>query len=160
MSGKGIDNSPSQVAGNDARYVIVITRWNEEIVTGLLGGARQALATAGIAEGRVDVVRVPGAFEVPLACQAAANRSDCDAVIALGAVIRGDTPHFEYVAGECTRGIGAVALRTGKPVAFGVLTVDTEEQALVRCGDNEENKGAEAALSAVEMVNLLRTLNS
>ncbi len=160
MSGKGIDNSPSQVAGNDARYVVVMTRWNEEIVTGLLNGAKQALATAGISEDRIRMVRVPGAFEVPLACRAAASRSDCDAVIALGAVIRGDTPHFEYVAGECTRGIGEVALRTGKPVAFGVLTVNTEEQALARCGDNEENKGAEAAMSAIEMVNLLRTLDS
>ena len=160
MSGKGIDNSPSQVAGNDARYVVVMTRWNEEIVTGLLVGAKQALATAGISEDRIRIVRVPGAFEVPLACQAAASRSDCHAVIALGAVIRGDTPHFEYVAGECTRGIGEVALRTGKPVAFGVLTVNTEEQALARCGDNEENKGAEAAMSAIEMVNLLRTLDS
>ena len=160
MSGKGIDNSPSQVAGNDARYVVVMTRWNEEIVTGLLNGAKQALATAGISEDRIRIVRVPGAFEVPLACQAAASRSDCHAVIALGAVIRGDTPHFEYVAGECTRGIGEVALRTGKPVAFGVLTVNTEEQALARCGDNEENKGAEAAMSAIEMVNLLRTLDS
>ncbi|MDG1682868.1 MAG: 6,7-dimethyl-8-ribityllumazine synthase, partial [Luminiphilus sp.] len=107
---------------------------------------------------QVRVVRVPGAFEIPLACQAAAGRPDCDAVIALGAVIRGGTPHFEYVAGECTRGIGQVALQSGKPVAFGVLTVDSLEQALERSGDNDENKGAEAAMSAVEMVNLLRSL--
>ena len=160
MSGKGIDNSASQVPGNDGRYVIVITRWNEDIVTGLLKGATQALAAAGIEGEQVEVVRVPGAFEIPLACQAAAQRPDCDAVVALGAVIRGGTPHFEYVAGECTRGIGEVALSTGKPVAFGVLTVDTLEQALARSADNEENKGAEAAMSAVEMVNLLRTLNS
>ena len=106
----------------------------------------------------VELVRVPGAFEIPLACQAAAGRPDCDAVIALGAVIRGGTPHFEYVAGECTRGIGQVALQSGKPVAFGVLTVDSLEQALERSGDNDENKGAEAAMSAVEMVNLLRSL--
>jgi len=158
MSGKGIDNSASQVPGNDGRYVIVVTRWNEEIVTGLLKGATQALAEAGIEGEQVEVVSVPGAFEIPLACQAAAQRSDCDAVVALGAVIRGGTPHFEYVAGECTRGIGEVALRTGKPVAFGVLTVDTLDQALERSGDNEENKGAEAAMSAVEMVNLRRTL--
>jgi 6,7-dimethyl-8-ribityllumazine synthase len=103
---------------------------------------------------------VPGAFEIPLACLAAAEREDCDAVIALGAVIRGGTPHFEYVAGECTSGIGEVALKTGKPVAFGVLTVDTLEQAEERSADNEENKGAEAAMSAVEMVNLLRALRT
>ena len=158
MSGKGIDNSASQVPGNDGRYVIVITRWNEDIVTGLLKGAMQALAEAGIEGEQVEVVSVPGAFEIPLACQAAAQQSDCDAVVALGAVIRGGTPHFEYVAGECTRGIGEVALSTCKPVAFGVLTVDTLEQALERSGNNEANKGAEAAMSAVEMVNLLRTL--
>ena len=158
MLGKGINNSASQVPGNNARYVIVITLWNEDIVTGLLKGATRALAEAGIEGEQVEVVSVPGAFEIPLACQAAAQRSDCDAVVALGAVIRGDTPHFEYVAGECTRGIGEVALSTGKPVAFGVLTVDTLDQALERSADNEENKGAEAAMSAVEMVNLLRTL--
>ena len=158
MSGKGIDNSASQVPGNDGRYVIVITRWNEDIVNGLYHGAVGAFAAAGIEGEQVEVVSVPGAFEIPLACQAAAQRSDCDAVVALGAVIRGGTPHFEYVAGECTRGIGEVALSTGKPVAFGVLTVDTLEQALERSADNKENKGAEAAMSAVEMVNLLRTL--
>ena len=158
MAGKGIDNSSSQVPGNDGRYTIVITRWNPDIVEGLLSGAINAFKGAGITDEQIRVLRVPGAFEIPLACQAAAARPDCDAVIALGAVIRGGTPHFEYVAGECSRGIGEVALRTGKPVAFGVLTVDSLEQALERSGDNEENKGAEAAMSAVEMVNLLRTL--
>ena len=160
MVGKGIDNSPSQVAGNDGRYTIVTTRWSTAIVEGLLGGAQRALNNAGITGEQIHVVQVPGAFEIPLACQAAAAREDCDAVIALGAVIRGGTPHFEYVAGECTRGIGQVALQTGKPVAFGVLTVDSLEQALERSADDEENKGAEAAMSAVEMVNLLRSLSS
>jgi 6,7-dimethyl-8-ribityllumazine synthase len=159
MVGKGIDNSPSQVSGNDGRYIIVTTRWNTDIVDGLLRGARQALNNAGITGDQIHVVQVPGAFEIPLACQAAATREDCDAVIALGAVIRGGTPHFEYVAGECTRGIGQVALQTGKPVAFGVLTVDFLEQALERSADDEENKGAEAAMSAVEMVSLLRSLS-
>ena len=158
MSGKGIDNSPTQVPGNDGGYVIVVTRWNDDIVSGLLGGATRALTTAGITDAQMRTVQVPGAFEIPLACLAAAERDDCDAVIALGAVIRGGTPHFEYVAGECTSGIGEVALKTGKPVAFGVLTVDTLEQAEERSADNEENKGAEAAMSAVEMVNLLRAL--
>ena len=160
MSGKGIDNSPAQVPGNDGGYVIVVTRWNDGIVSGLLAGARRALAAAGIADAQVRTVQVPGAFEIPLASLAAAERDDCDAVIALGAVIRGGTPHFEYVAGECTSGIGEVALKTGKPVAFGVLTVDTLEQAEERSADNEENKGAEAAMSAVEMVNLLRALRN
>ena len=159
MVGKGIDNSASQVSGNDGRYIIVTTRWNTDIVDGLLRGARQALNNAGITGDQIHVVQVPGAFEIPLACQAAATREDCDAVIALGAVIRGGTPHFEYVAGECTRGIGQVALQTGKPVAFGVLTVDSLEQALERSADDEENKGAEAAMSAVEMVSVLRSLS-
>ena len=158
MSGKGIDNSPAQVPGTDGGYVIVVTRWDEDIVSGLLNGAKRALTAAGIGESQIRTVQVPGAFEIPLACLAAAQRDDCDAVIALGAVIRGGTPHFEYVAGECTSGIGEVALKTGKPVAFGVLTVDTLAQAEERSADNEENKGAEAALSAVEMVNLLREL--
>ena len=157
---KGIDNSAERISGNEGGYVIVITRWNEGIVNGLLAGAQQALRQLGIADDKVRVVTVPGAFEVPLACQAAAERADCDAVIALGAVIRGGTPHFEYVAGECTRGIGEVALRSGKPVAFGVLTVDTLEQAVFRSSDDSENKGAEAAMSAVEMVNLLSALRS
>ena len=158
MSGKGIDNSPAQVPANDGGYVIVVTRWNDDIVSGLLQGALLALSDIGISSDKVRVERVPGAFEIPLACQAATERTDCDAVIALGAVIRGGTPHFEYVAGECTRGIGEVALRSGKPVAFGVLTVDTLAQAQERSADDHENKGAEAAMSAVEMVNLLRAL--
>ena len=157
---KGIDNSAERISGNEGGYVIVITRWNEGIVNGLLAGAQQALRQLGIADDKVRVVTVPGAFEVPLACQAAAERADCDAVIALGAVIRGGTPHFEYVAGECTRGIGEVALRSGKPVAFGVLTVYTLEQAVFRSSDDAENKGVEAAMSAVEMVNLLSALRS
>jgi len=158
MAGKGIDNSSAAVKGNDGRYVIVTTRWNPDIVEGLLSGAHSALKAVGVDPDNIRVVRVPGAFEIPLACQGAASRADCDAVIALGAVIRGGTPHFEYVAGECTRGIGEVALRSGKPIAFGVLTVDTLAQAIERASDNDENKGAEAAMSAVEMVNLLREL--
>ena len=157
---KGIDNAAERISGNEGGYVIVTTRWNEGIVNGLLAGAQQALQQMGIADDKVRVVTVPGAFEVPLACQVAAERADCDAVIALGAVIRGGTPHFEYVAGECTRGIGEVALRSGKPVAFGVLTVDTLEQAVSRSSDDAENKGVEAAMSAVEMVNLLSALRS
>ena len=160
MSGKRIDNSPEQLSGNDGGYVIVVTRWNTAIVDDLLDGAMQALRNVGITDNQIRVVTVPGAFEIPLACNAAAARNDCDAVIALGAVIRGGTPHFEYVAGESTRGIGEVALNSGKPVAFGVLTVDTLAQAEERSAENDENKGAEAAMSAVEMVNLIRALRS
>ena len=160
MSDKGIDNSFEQLSGNEGGYVIVVTRWNPLILDGLLDGAMQALSSVGITDNQIRVVTVPGAFEIPLACKAAAERSDCDAVIALGAVIRGDTPHFEYVAGECARGIGEVALNSGKPVAFGVLTVDTLAQAEERSAGNDQNKGAEAALSAVAMVNLIGALRS
>ena len=159
MAGKGINNSAARIQPNDGGYTIIMTRWNTEIVEGLLAGATEALLSIGMNARQIRVECVPGAFEIPLACQAAAARSDCDAVIALGAVIRGGTPHFEYVAGECTRGIGQVALQTGKPVAFGVLTVDSLEQALERSADDEENKGAEAAMSAVEMVSVLRSLS-
>lgn len=106
------------------------------------------------------IVRVPGAFELPLAVKKLASRDDCDAVIALGAVIRGGTPHFEYVAGECVKGLGQVSLDSGKPVTFGVLTVDSIEQAIERSGTKAGNKGAEAAITAVEMVSLLRQLDA
>jgi len=106
------------------------------------------------------IVRVPGAFELPLAVKKLAARDDCDAVIALGAVIRGGTPHFEYVAGECVKGLGQVSLDSGKPVTFGVLTVDSIEQAIERSGTKAGNKGAEAAITAVEMVSLLRQLDA
>ena len=155
---KGIDASSMRIRSSDGYYTLVVTRWNSKIVEGLSRGARRALISRGITEDRIRMVHVPGAFEIPLACQAAARRTDCDAVIALGAVIRGETPHFEYVAGECTRGIGEVALSTGKPLSFGVLTVNTFEQALARSNDDENNKGAEAALCAIEMVNILREL--
>jgi 6,7-dimethyl-8-ribityllumazine synthase len=106
------------------------------------------------------IVRVPGAFELPLAVKKLASRDDCDAVIALGAVIRGGTPHFEYVAGECVKGLGQVSLDSGKPVTFGVLTVDSIEQAIERSGTKAGNKGAEAAVTAIEMVSLLRQLDA
>ena len=147
-----------QIKGNHGRYTLVAARWNSKIVEGLSSGARRALLSRGISDDRIRTVHVPGAFEIPLACQAAAQRKDCDAVIALGAVIRGDTPHFDYIAGECTRGLGEVALATGKPVSYGVLTVNTIEQALARSSDDENNKGGEAALCAIEMVNTFEEL--
>ncbi|TNE79221.1 MAG: 6,7-dimethyl-8-ribityllumazine synthase [Gammaproteobacteria bacterium] len=141
-----------------ARVAIAVARWNSQITESLLQGAQRALARHGVAEQDIGVFRVPGAFELPLACSKLAQTGRYDAVIALGCVIRGGTPHFEYVSGETTRGIGEVALREGLPVAFGVLTTDNLEQAQERAGDNAENKGEEAALTALEMISLFRQL--
>ncbi len=142
----------------DARFAIVVARWNSDITESLLDGALRALARQGVAQEQISVIRVPGAFELPLAASKAAKTGRYDAIICLGCVIRGGTPHFEYVCAECTRGIGEVALRENLPVAFGVLTTDDLQQAQARSADNEENKGEEAALSALEMVALFRQL--
>jgi 6,7-dimethyl-8-ribityllumazine synthase len=141
-----------------ARVAIAVARWNSQITDSLLQGAELALSRHGISAQDVEVFRVPGAFELPLACSKLAQTGRFDAVIALGCVIRGGTPHFEYVSGETTRGVGEVALREGLPVAFGVLTTDNLDQALERSGDNAENKGAEAALTALEMISLFRRI--
>lgn len=141
------------------RYVLVVGRWNSFVVEHLLEGALDTLRRHGVADDQLTVVRVPGAFEIPLACQRIAKAGEVDAIIALGAVIRGGTPHFEHVAGECTKGLAHVSLSEGIPIAFGVLTVDSIEQAVERSGTKAGNKGAEAALSAIEMVGLLGQLN-
>lgn len=141
-----------------ARFTIVVARFNAFIVEGLLDGAIDALKRHGVSENNITVVRVPGAFEMPVAVKKVAEGGQVDAIIALGAVIRGGTPHFEYVAGECASGIAAIARETGIPVAFGVLTTDTIEQAIERAGTKAGNKGADAAMSALEMVSLLRNL--
>mgnify|MGYP001154200658 CR=1 FL=1 len=143
---------------SDARIAIVVARWNGNITESLLNGAQRALVRHGVVEKDIDLFRVPGAFELPLACQRAARKGIYDAVIALGCVIRGGTPHFEYVCGETTRGIGEVALQENLPVAFGLLTTDNLEQAEERSADNNENKGEEAALTALEMISLFRQL--
>ena len=143
-----------------ASYAIVITRWNSFIVDKLLDGALEALRLHGVMDKDLTIIKVPGAFEIPLAVKKLAADEDYDAVIALGAVIRGGTPHFDYVAGECVKGLGQVSLNSDKPVAFGVLTVDNIEQAIERAGTKAGNKGAEAALTAVEMVSLLRQMNA
>jgi 6,7-dimethyl-8-ribityllumazine synthase len=158
MSIAEIKTTEGSLMGNDGRYTLVVGRWNSFVVEHLLEGAVDALRRHGIKDEQMNIVRVPGAFEIPLVARAAALREDCDAVIALGAVIRGGTPHFEHVAGECTKGIAQVTMETGKPVAFGVLTVDSIEQAIERSGTKAGNKGVEAALSALEMVNLLKAL--
>ncbi|WOJ93165.1 6,7-dimethyl-8-ribityllumazine synthase [Congregibacter variabilis] len=137
------------------RYALLVGRWNSFVVEHLLEGAIDTLKRHGVAEEQMTVVRVPGAFEIPLACQRLAKVGDYDAIIALGAVIRGGTPHFEHVAGECTKGVAQVSLSQDIPIAFGVLTVDSIEQAIERSGTKAGNKGVEAALSALEMVSLL-----
>jgi 6,7-dimethyl-8-ribityllumazine synthase len=142
----------------DARFALLVSRFNGFVVESLLKGAVDALKRHGAEERDLHVFRVPGAFEMPLVAQHLAAGKKYDAIIALGAVIRGGTPHFEYVAGECTKGLASVAMEYDIPVAFGVLTVDTIEQAIERAGTKAGNKGVEAALSAIEMVDLLRNL--
>jgi 6,7-dimethyl-8-ribityllumazine synthase len=144
-------------AGN-ARYCLVVSRWNSFIVESLEKGALDALKRHGAQDSEISIVRVPGAFEMPVVIEHIAAKGEVDAIIALGAVIRGGTPHFEYVASECVKGMAQVSLKHGLPVTFGVLTVDTIEQAIERAGTKAGNKGAEAALSAIEMVDLLRGL--
>jgi 6,7-dimethyl-8-ribityllumazine synthase len=145
-------------AAGEARFALVASRFNGFVVESLVAGAVDALRRHGVDATRITLVRVPGAWELPLAVQRLAESGKYEAVVALGAVIRGATPHFEHVAGECTKGIAAVQMKTGVPVAFGVLTVDTIEQAIERSGTKAGNKGAEAALSALEMVNVLGQL--
>ena len=143
---------------SQGKWAIVVSRWNAFITSHLEEGALDVLRRMGASDDSVTLIRVPGAFEVPIAVQKAAASGDYDAVIALGCVIRGATPHFDYVAGEVSKGMSRVALDTGVPVAFGVLTTDTIEQAVERAGTKAGNKGAEAALAAIEMVDVLRQL--
>jgi 6,7-dimethyl-8-ribityllumazine synthase len=141
------------------RFAIVVSRFNPEITDGLLAGARAALGEADVRDEDVTLVRVPGAFELPIAAQRLAESGRFDAVICLGCLIKGDTMHFEYIADAATRGIAEIGLATGVPVAFGVLTTLTDEQAEVRARPGEGNKGREAALAAVEMATLLRAID-
>jgi 6,7-dimethyl-8-ribityllumazine synthase len=141
-----------------ARFCLVAARFNSFVVESLVDGAIDTLKRHGANEKEITLVRVPGAFEMPVALEKLAATGDYDAIIALGAVIRGGTPHFDYVAGECVKGLAQVSLKHGVPIAFGVLTVDTIEQAIERAGTKAGNKGAEATLSAIEMVNLLRQI--
>lgn len=146
------------VASN-ARFAIVASRFNSLIVDNLIEGALDTLVRHGqVKREQITLVKVPGAYELPVAVKQVAASGKFDAIVALGAVIRGGTPHFDYVAGECNKGLAQVALEYTLPVAFGVLTVDTIEQAIERAGTKAGNKGAEAALSALEMVNVLASL--
>ena len=148
-----------QYTDADARYAIVVGRFNQFVVDSLVEGAVDALVRHGVDEDNIIVVRVPGAFEIPLAAQAVAEKGDVDAIIALGAVIRGSTPHFDFVAGESASGLNKVQMDTGIPCSFGVLTVDTIEQAIERAGTKSGNKGTEASLVAIEMVSVLRQIS-
>ncbi len=139
-------------------YAIVVGRFNSFVVESLVDGAIDVLKRHGIDENNIRIVRVPGAFEIPLAVKKLAEQKQDDAIIALGAVIRGGTPHFEYVSAESSKGVGQVSLDFGIPVANGILTVNSIEQAIERSGTKAGNKGAEAALTALEMVSLLRQL--
>jgi 6,7-dimethyl-8-ribityllumazine synthase len=148
------------LSARDLRVAIVAARFNEFIVDSLVRGAVDALVRHGASEKDLTLVRVPGAWEMPWVVKKLASSRRYDAIIALGAVIRGATPHFDYVAGECAKGIAQAGLGSDTPVAFGVLTTDTIEQALERAGTKAGNKGADAALSAIEMARLMPRLES
>ena len=143
----------------DARFTIVASRFNDFIVESLIKGALHCLRQHGAEDGNIDLVRVPGAYEMPLAVDKVAASRCCDGIIALGAVISGGTPHFDYVAAECVKGVTAAGLRHGIPIGNGVLTTDTIEQAIERAGTKAGNKGEEATLAVIEMVNLLRRID-
>jgi 6,7-dimethyl-8-ribityllumazine synthase len=142
-----------------ARFGIAVARFNSFVVESLLQGALDTLKRHGAEDTDIEIVRVPGAYELPLAIKKMAAGKKYDGIIALGAVIRGGTPHFDYVAGECVKGMATVMLQHEIPVAFGVLTVDTIEQAIERAGTKAGNKGAEATLSVIEMINLLKNID-
>lgn len=140
------------------QFAIVASRWNDLIVSRLVGGAQEALRRLGANENHIVTVRVPGSFEIPLVAKKLATSGRYDAIICVGAIIRGETPHYDYLAADVTKGISAVALETGVPMAYGVITADTVEQALNRAGVKAGNKGFEAAMTAIEMANLLKEL--
>jgi 6,7-dimethyl-8-ribityllumazine synthase len=147
-----------QLSATGLRFAIVVSRFNSFITERLLGGAMDALNRSGAGADMIDVIKVPGSWEVPMVAGELARQHRYDAVICLAAVIRGETPHFDYVAAEAAKGVAHVAAETGVPVAFGVLTTNTLEQAIDRAGAKGGNKGYDSAMSAIEMANLLRTL--
>ncbi len=154
-----IKTTEADLLVRDGRFTLVASRFNEFIVDSLIKGALRCLRQHGAADADIDIIRVPGAFEVPIVVDRVAASRRADGIIALGAIIRGGTPHFEYVAGECVKGIAAAGQRHGVPIGNGVLTVDTIEQAIERAGTKAGNKGEEAALAVIEMVNLLRRID-
>jgi 6,7-dimethyl-8-ribityllumazine synthase len=144
--------------GEGLKFGIVVARFNDFITNKMLEGAQDTLIRHGVNEGDIDVSWVPGSFEIPLVAQKMANTKRYDSVICLGAVIRGGTPHFEYVASEVTKGIAMVGLNSGLPVIYGIITADTLEQAIERAGTKQGNEGSKAALTAIEMANLLKSI--
>ncbi len=144
--------------GKGLKFGVVVSRFNEFITQKLLDGAQDALLRHGVIEEDIDIAWVPGSFEIPLVAQKLAQTKKYDAVICLGTVVRGATPHFEYIAAEVTKGIAKIGLETGLPVSYGVITADTLEQAIERAGTKAGNKGFDAAVNAIEMANLLRNI--
>jgi len=144
----------------DAKFCILAARFNSFIVERLVEGAVDALVRHGTSRENIEIIRVPGAYEMPISAQRIAQTGNYDSIIALGAVIRGSTPHFDYVAGECSKGLAQVSLAADMPIIFGVLTTDTIEQAVERAGTKAGNKGAEAAVTAIEMISLFNKLES
>ena len=154
-----IKTTEGELIVRDSRFALVATRFNDFIVESLVRGALHCLRQHGAADADIEIIRVPGAFEMPVALDKIAAARRVDGIIALGAVIRGATPHFEHVAGECVKGISAVGQKHGIPIGNGVLTVDTIEQAIERAGTKAGNKGEEATLAVIQMVNLLRKID-
>lgn len=157
MAGIQIIETPEVIT--ESRIGIIAGRYNQDIVERLVIGCMETLLQKGLKKEAISLIRVPGAFELPLLAKVLARRNDIDAVIALGAVIKGETSHFEYVSGECARGLASVALECEKPVVFGVLTADNEQQAKARAGDGPDNKGVEAANAALEMISIIHRIN-
>ena len=149
-----------ELLARDLRFAFVAARFNDLVVDPLIRGALDARKRHGAGDKQIEIVRVPGAFDIPIVARKLALSHRYDALITLGAVVRGQTPHFDYVAGECASGIARIALESGVPISFGVLTTDTMEQAMDRAGGKAGNKGADAALVASEMANLLRRLDT
>lgn len=150
----------TDISAAGLNFALVVSRWNDGLTSRLASGALEALTGVGAMPDAVTTYYVPGAFELPLACLKAAQTGGFDAIVALGVVIRGDTPHFDYVAGQAAAGIMQASLQTGVPVLFGVITADTMEQAVARSGEKADNKGYEAALSAVEMAVLIKQIGA
>jgi len=149
-----------QLSGKGFRFAIVASRWNDFISSRLVDGALNAFESLGVAEQDVEIYKVPGAFEIPLLAQTLAASGKFAAIVCAGTIIRGQTPHFEYISGEVARGIGQAALQTGVPIIFGVITTDNKDQAIARAGVKQGNKGFEAATVAVELANLYKKVKS
>ena len=147
-----------KLIGEGKKFCIIVSRFNELLTKKLLDGAIDKLVRHGVRENDIDTVWVPGAFEIPLAAQKVAGKKKCDAIICLGAIIKGDTPHFDYIASEAAKGIAGVSLAFGIPVEFGIITAETVEDAIERSGIKKGNKGAQAAEAAIEMANLVEQL--